>query len=307
MILDLIKDKNFTKNPYLYAAILFLIAKLVLFSSEIFILGYANLVLNILPSSSYIINLVELSSFIFITFLVIFFSRKILKISWNTLGFIKTGALKEFLKGWGFGAIVLISCVALMIIAGAVRVDKITFNQNLILEFIPLLVVWSIQGNAEEVLTRSFLFAGISRKLNILAGIFISAVFFTVMHLGNDGINFLPLLDLFIFGVFAALVMIKTKNIFLISGFHAAWNCFQGNVFAFPVSGTSVGNAFIHVTTHGPSFLSGGRFGVEGSIISILVQSVLVLWLCYDLFVKEKINILDKFNIDKNEKKYEVE
>lgn len=87
-------------------------------------------------------------------------------------------------------------------------------------------MVWSIQGNAEEVLTRSFLFAGISRKLNILAGIFISAVFFTVMHLGNDGINFLPLLDLFIFGVFAALVMIKTKNIFLISGFHAAWNCF---------------------------------------------------------------------------------
>lgn len=76
MILDLIKDNYFTKNPYLYAAILFLIAKLVLFSSEIFILGYANLVLNSLPSSSYIINLVELSSFIFITFLVIFFQEK---------------------------------------------------------------------------------------------------------------------------------------------------------------------------------------------------------------------------------------
>lgn len=102
MILDLIKDKNFTKNPYLYAAILFLIAKLVLFSSEIFILGYANLVLNILPSSSYIINLVELSSFRFITFLVIFFLRKILKISWNTLGFIKTGALKEIFERLGF-------------------------------------------------------------------------------------------------------------------------------------------------------------------------------------------------------------
>ncbi|SHF06909.1 hypothetical protein SAMN02745784_02696 [Tissierella praeacuta DSM 18095] len=39
-----------------------------------------------------------------------------------------------------------------------------------------------------------------------------------------------------------------------------------------PVSGTSVGNAFIHVTTHGPSYLSGGKFGVEGSIISIVVQ-----------------------------------
>lgn len=82
---------------------------------------------------------------------------------------------------------------------------------------------------------------------------------------------------------------------------------FRENVFTFPVSGISVGNAFIHVTTHGPSFISGGKFGAEGSIISILVQVVLVLWLCYDLFVKEKINILDKFNIDKNKKKYEVE
>lgn len=225
-----------------------------------------------------------------------------MKIPWNTLGFRKTGALKEFFKGWAFGAIVLISCVVFMIIVGAVKIDKVTFNQNLILKFIPLLVAWLIQGNAEEVLTRSLLFAGISHKLNLLAGIIISAFFVTVMHLGNDGIDILPLLDLFVFGVFAALVMIKTKNILLISGFHAAWNCFQGNVFAFPVSGTNVGNAFIHVTTHGPRFLSGGNFGVEGSIISIFVQVVLVLWLFYDLFVKEKLNILDKFDIDKNEK-----
>ncbi|EGY79403.1 CPBP family intramembrane glutamic endopeptidase [Peptoniphilus indolicus] len=298
MILDLIKDKNFTKNPYLYTLILLLMAKLVLFSSEIFTLGYINVVLNILPSSGYIINLVELSSFIFITLLVIFLARKILKISWNTLGFRKTGSLKEFLKGWGFGAIVLISCVAFMIIVGVVRIDKVTFDSKLILEFIPLLMVWSIQGNAEEVLTRGFLFSGVARKTNILIGIAVSAIFFTVMHLENDGISVIPLIDLFVFGIFAALVMIKTKNIWLVSGFHAAWNCFQGNVFAFPVSGTNVGNAFINVTTQGPSWLTGGKFGVEGSIISLIVQIVLIILLCYDLFVKQKMNVLDKFDIE---------
>lgn len=63
-----------------------------------------------------------------------------------------------------------------------------------------------------------------------------------------------------------------------------------------PVSGTSVGNAFIHVTTHRPSYLSGGKFGVEGSIISIVVQMILIIWLYYDLFIKRKRSITDKFN-----------
>jgi len=63
-----------------------------------------------------------------------------------------------------------------------------------------------------------------------------------------------------------------------------------------PVSGTSVGNTFIHVTTHGPSYLSGGKFGVEGSILSIVVQMILVIWLYYDLFIKGKRSITDKFD-----------
>lgn len=297
--LNLIKNGKIIKNPYLYVIILFLVSEFILIASEIFTTIYANIVLNIFPEMDFIINLVELSSFMFITLLTIFFARKILKLPWHSLGFKREGALKEFLKGWGFGAIVLISCVALMIIVGVVRIDKVTFHLNTILKFISLVIVWSMQGNAEEVLTRGLLFAGISRKLNILSGILISAVFFTVMHLGNDGISIFPLIDLFVFGVLAALVVIKTKNIWVVSGFHAAWNCFQGNVFNFPVSGTNIGEAFIKVTTHGPDWLTGGKFGVEGSIISILVQVVLIIWLCYDLFGKGKIRIMSR--LDTNE------
>lgn len=278
--------------------IFLIIAQLILFGSEIFSLVYENSVLSILPNNKFMANLVELSSFIFITLLVLFFAIKIMKLSWNDLGFKKESALKEFLKGWVFGAIILISCVAFMIMVRVVKIDRVTFHFKLILQFIPLVVVWAIQGNAEEALTRGFLFVGIARKVNILAAIFISAIFFSVMHLGNEGIAALPLIDLFVFGVFAALVMLKTKNIWLVSGFHAAWNCFQGNVFAFPVSGTDVGNAFIYVTTHGPTWLSGGKFGVEGSVVSILIQVIIVAWLSYDLFVKRKINIMNKFDIN---------
>lgn len=298
LILDWIKNDKIKKNSYLYGIVFLLIAKFILFIADFPTLAYANIVLNIFPYNSFTQNLVELSSFIFITLITVFFARKIFKISWNTLGFSKKSAIKEFIKGWAFGAIIVIICVALMIMAGAVKIDKLTFDYKIILQFIPLVIVWSIQGNAEEVLTRSFLFTGIARKINILVAILVSSIFFTLMHLGNDGIAIIPLLDLFIFGIFAALVVMKTKNIWLISGFHASWNCFQGNVFAFNVSGINVGTAFINVKTYGPSWLSGGKFGIEGSIISILVQVILVLWLCYDLFVKEKNSVLDKFDIN---------
>lgn len=298
MMLNWIKAKAFIKNPYLYGLMLILLARFILYASGFPTIFYANSLLKILPLDGYLIDLLELSSFIFISLFVIVCARILLRLSWKTLGMTRKAALKEFLKGWGFGAIVLVMCVAIMMLVGVARIESITFNSTLIWQFFPLFIVWSIQGNAEELLTRTLLFAGIARKLNMLAGIIVSALFFTAIHLGNNGIEILPLIDLFIFGVFAALLMIKTKNIWVISGYHAAWNCFQGNVFAFPVSGTYMTNYFIQVSTQGPSFLSGGEFGVEGSVISILIQTLMVGWLCYDLFVKGELSIFDKFDIE---------
>lgn len=124
-------------------------------------------------------------------------------------------------------------------------------------------------------------------------GILVSSLFFTFLHLGNDAISLIPLLDLPLFAILASLVMLKTGNIWVISGIHAAWNCFQGNVFAFPVSGTQAGQAFIAVETSGPDWLSGGAFGVEGSVISLLIQAGMITWLVYKLYFTSPSNQLE--------------
>ena len=69
---------------------------------------------------------------------------------------------------------------------------------------------------------------------------------------------------------------------------HCLGNCFQGNVFAFPVSGTQAGHAFIQVGVTEHEWLSGGDFGVEGSVISLFVQSGMIAWPVYDLYYKHK-------------------
>ncbi|HEP1788961.1 TPA: CPBP family intramembrane metalloprotease [Streptococcus suis] len=226
----------------------------------------------------------ELLAFAFISLAIILWARFVEKSPWLGLGIRKKGALKDFLLGWGIGAAMLTTCTLIMWGLGAIEFTSIQFSTKLVGEFLILVLAWSIQGTTEELLTRGWMFSSLAAKHNIPVGILVSSLFFTFLHLGNDGTSLIPLLDLTLFAILACLVMLKTGNLWVIGGLHAAWNCFQGNVFAFPVSGTQAGQAFIAVETSGPDWLSGGAFGVEGSIISLLIQAGIITWLVYELY-----------------------
>ncbi|HFR3503241.1 TPA: lysostaphin resistance A-like protein [Streptococcus suis] len=235
----------------------------------------------------------ELFAFAFISLAIILWVRFVEKSPWLGLGLTKRGAFKDFILGWGIGAAMLITCVLLMWGFGAIRISSVQFSPQLFGEFLVLVLAWSVQGTTEELLTRGWMFSSLSAKHNIPVGILVSSLFFTFLHLGNDGLSLIPLLDLTLFAILACLVMLKTGNLWVISGIHAAWNCFQGNVFAFPVSGSQAGQAFIAVNTSGPDWLSGGAFGVEGSIISLLIQAGMISWLVYELYFTSPSNQLE--------------
>lgn len=235
----------------------------------------------------------ELLAFAFISLAIILWARFIEKSPWLGLGLTKRRAFRDFILGWGIGAAMLITCVLLMWGFGAIRISSVQFSPQLFGEFLVLVLAWSVQGTTEELLTRGWMFSSLSAKHNIPVGILVSSLFFTFLHLGNDGLSLIPLLDLTLFAILACLVMLKTGNLWIISGIHAAWNCFQGNVFAFPVSGSQTGQAFISVETSGPDWLSGGAFGVEGSVISLLIQAGMISWLVYELYFTSPSNQLE--------------
>ena len=60
-------------------------------------------------------------------------------------------------------------------------------------------------------------------------------------------------------------------------GFHASWDYAQSFVFGVPDSGVWLPGALLHPTIHGPSWLTGGSAGREGSVLALPILAVLAL------------------------------
>ena len=69
-----------------------------------------------------------------------------------------------------------------------------------------------------------------------------------------------------------------TNSLFFPIGIHWTWNFSQGNVFGFPVSGTSVDNSLITPVISGNELLTGGEFGPEASVNAAVIGLLLAAW-----------------------------
>ena len=165
-----------------------------------------------------LIDSLELQLFSFVGILVatLFWARVIEKSPYQALGIRKERALKDFLKGWLIGGILLTSCVIIMYLFGALSFNGFNLSFNLVLRFLVLMVLWSIQGSTEELLARGWMFSSISAKYNVYVGIILSSLFFGLLHLGNDGLSLMPIIDLVLFGIMACLFMLKTNSLWMV-------------------------------------------------------------------------------------------
>ncbi|COD26330.1 CPBP family intramembrane glutamic endopeptidase [Streptococcus pneumoniae] len=226
----------------------------------------------------------ELLSFGFIILTVFRWTRKVEKRQIRTLGFYKENFLSALFKGYGLGLSLFILALAGLVVLGQYQFDSIhldTYSLAFTLFTIPF---WILQGTAEELVTRAWLIPQLAKRTNLKVAIIISSSLFTLLHLGNSGITFLSAIDLFLFGVAMSLYLLKTDTIWGIGGIHGAWNFAQGNLFGVLVSGQSSGTSIMKFTPQGnQDWLSGGSFGIEGSIVSSIILFLLIVYLAYQL------------------------
>ncbi len=107
----------------------------------------------------------------------------------------------------------------------------------------------------------------------------IPSVLFGIMHLMNPGTTWLSTMNITLAGVLLGLVYLKSGSIWLAAGLHFGWNFAQGPLFGLGVSGVGGYATLLRGYPNGPQLLSGGDFGLEGSLIAtaLMVVTIVIL------------------------------
>ncbi|HHQ6628400.1 TPA: CPBP family intramembrane glutamic endopeptidase [Serratia fonticola] len=124
----------------------------------------------------------------------------------------------------------------------------------------------------EELLFRGVLYRSIEQWFGSWAALVVSSLVFGLSHLLNkqgtlEGALFIALEA----GVLLAAAYMLTRQLWLSIGFHMAWNYTQSAIFSSIVSGNNDQQGLIRSTISGPDWLTGGAFGVESSILALLL------------------------------------
>jgi membrane protease YdiL (CAAX protease family) len=124
----------------------------------------------------------------------------------------------------------------------------------------------------EEVLFRAVLFRMLVAWLGMRSAFVASSVLFGLAHLPNNGFSLLPFLAVTAAGMLLAAAYLVHERLWLPIGLHFGWNYTVDGVFGLSSSGQNA-HGYLESQVSGPQWLSGGTFGVEASIVTLLVTT----------------------------------
>jgi membrane protease YdiL (CAAX protease family) len=187
-----------------------------------------------------------------------------------TLGFRRGHAVREYLVGMLIGGALFSLAVLICVVTGTMTYEGFALSSigMLILFFLGFLV----QGMSEEVMCRGYFMVSLARKQSLVVAVIVSSTFFGLLHLANDGVQPLAVVNIILFGCFAAVYLLKRGNIWGAAAIHSVWNFVQGNVFGIQVSGMEKMESVFHFeATQAGELINGGAFGLEGGLATTVV------------------------------------
>jgi membrane protease YdiL (CAAX protease family) len=130
-------------------------------------------------------------------------------------------------------------------------------------------------ATTEELLFRGVLFRIVEGRLGTVGALVVTGLLFGALHLVNPGASVVGALALAIeAGLMLGAAYAATRTLWVPIGVHFAWNALIVGVFSTTASGATVTQGLLDAVTTGPEVLTGGAFGPEASIVSVLVCSV---------------------------------
>ncbi|GIO12110.1 hypothetical protein J19TS2_16650 [Cohnella xylanilytica] len=123
----------------------------------------------------------------------------------------------------------------------------------------------------EELMFRGLLFQVLVKMGGSSLALAVTSLFFGAAHLGNPGATWWSAFAIVLeAGVLLGAAFLWRRNLWFAMGLHFAWNAVEG-LLGLPVSGHSAAGLFT-VKANGDALLTGGGFGLEGSIVPVVVS-----------------------------------
>lgn len=180
------------------------------------------------------------------------------------------GMARELGRGLLFGAGLVVFTFAVLAALGVYQFSGV--NALSVLLLLPLAELVLV-GMAEEMMFRGVLFGVTARALGSKAAIVISSLVFALAHLPNAGFSLLATIALVAYGVLQAALYMQTRRLWVCIGTHIGWNYCVGQVFSSTVSGHAATDGLLRGELAGNALLTGGVFGVEASLVTVLLIS----------------------------------
>lgn len=178
------------------------------------------------------------------------------------------------LRDGGIGIVIGFSIMALSVaVAAGLGVYRIVGPGDASRLLLELIAVAIIPGFTEELLFRGILFRWIEEFGGSWLALAVTSALFGAAHLMNPNASLIAAVGIALeAGVMLGAAYMLTRQLWLAIGIHIAWNFTQGEVWDVPVSGTFV-HGLVEAELSGPPLLSGGGFGLEASIIAIVIAT----------------------------------
>ncbi|MBP5484194.1 MAG: CPBP family intramembrane metalloprotease [Bacteroidales bacterium] len=194
--------------------------------------------------------------------------------------------LKHTGMGFMAGLLFFTAVVAIMMLAGLYKAVDICKDWKGLAD---ALFLFLIVGIGEEIIFRGVMFRWIDQRFGFWWAMGISALVFGIVHITNDNATLWSSLAIALeAGLLLGAAYKWAGSLWFPIAIHWAWNFSQGNIFGFAVSGQYSGVSLIQADINGPEWLTGGAFGAEASVISVILGTTIAIWLTLKIINKEK-------------------
>ena len=204
---------------------------------------------------------------------------------WRALGVsLHEHWFKHFAIGSLFGIAALTLGVVIATVGSGLRFELPTTDSvmQIVQTLIVTAFVFVVAAFAEEAMFRGYPLQTLTRAHLAWFGILINFVFFAAAHLNNPNWVMLGAFNTGLAGVWFAVAYLRSRSLWFPAGIHWAWNWTLGSLFGLPVSGITsfVKYPLLKGSDLGPSWLTGGSYGIEGGIAGTIALALgtLLIW-----------------------------